>query len=57
MNMEACAAVEKELERVISKFSAISEHSKNILNDVISHIEVLRRLLSAGNVIETNNKE
>ncbi|XP_058457097.1 E3 ubiquitin-protein ligase RMND5A isoform X1 [Malaya genurostris] len=40
--MESCAAVEKEVDKVITKFSAINDHSQRIISDVIIFIEKLR---------------
>uniref|UniRef100_U5ENW0 Putative e3 ubiquitin ligase n=1 Tax=Corethrella appendiculata TaxID=1370023 RepID=U5ENW0_9DIPT len=47
--MEACSAVEKEIEKVISKFTAINDHSQKIIKDVISFIEKLK-----GSIEETS---
>ncbi|XP_052862896.1 E3 ubiquitin-protein ligase RMND5A isoform X1 [Anopheles cruzii] len=47
--MESCAAVEKEVEKVINKFSAINDHSQRIIGDVIAFIEKLRSSLAEGN--------
>lgn len=46
--MESCAAVEKEVEKVINKFSAINDHSQRIIGDVISLIEKLRSSIAEG---------
>lgn len=40
--MEACEAVEKELVRVLTKFNAVHEHSKRVLNDVTKNFEDLK---------------
>uniref|UniRef100_A0A182Q4Z5 RNA helicase n=1 Tax=Anopheles farauti TaxID=69004 RepID=A0A182Q4Z5_9DIPT len=48
-NMESCAVVEKEVEKVINKFSAINDHSQRIIGDVISLIEKLRSSIAEGN--------
>ncbi|XP_055594996.1 E3 ubiquitin-protein ligase RMND5A [Uranotaenia lowii] len=40
--MESCAAVEKEVDKVITKFSAINDHSQRIIGDVIISVEKLR---------------
>uniref|UniRef100_A0A8W7PJF1 RING-Gid-type domain-containing protein n=1 Tax=Anopheles coluzzii TaxID=1518534 RepID=A0A8W7PJF1_ANOCL len=47
--MDSCAAVEKEVEKVINKFSAINDHSQRIIGDVISLIEKLRSSIAEGN--------
>ncbi|XP_060523943.1 E3 ubiquitin-protein ligase RMND5A isoform X1 [Cylas formicarius] len=41
--MEACLAVEKDVDKVLSKFGAINEHSKRVLSDIINHIENLKQ--------------
>lgn len=40
--MEACEAVEKELVRVLTRFNAVHEHSKRVLNDVTKNFEDLK---------------
>lgn len=44
--MDSCVAVEKELDRVIKKFTAINEHSGRVIEDVISHILQFRNVLA-----------
>lgn len=46
--MEACEAVEKELQRVITKFTGVHEHSKRLLGDVTNNFEDLRSTLAEG---------
>lgn len=46
--MNSCAAVEKELERVITKFTAIRGHSERVLNDVTSQFEELKSSIDEG---------
>ncbi|XP_014482124.1 PREDICTED: protein RMD5 homolog A isoform X1 [Dinoponera quadriceps] len=46
--MEACNAVEREVDKVLSKFGAINEHAETVLCDLISHIESLKRDLEAA---------
>ncbi|XP_055692624.1 E3 ubiquitin-protein ligase RMND5A [Lutzomyia longipalpis] len=41
--MDSCAAVEKELERVLTKFTAINEHSAKIIGDVLAHFVELQK--------------
>ncbi|XP_051160503.1 E3 ubiquitin-protein ligase RMND5A isoform X1 [Leptopilina boulardi] len=41
--MEACNAVEREVDRVLLKFGAINEHAVNVLRDLISEIETLKK--------------
>ncbi|XP_065080365.1 E3 ubiquitin-protein ligase RMND5A isoform X1 [Ochlerotatus camptorhynchus] len=40
--MESCGAVEKEVDKVITKFSAMNDHSQRVIGDVIVLIEKLR---------------
>ncbi|CAH1975343.1 unnamed protein product [Acanthoscelides obtectus] len=40
--MEACLAVEKEVDRVFSKFGGINEHAKRVLADLIKQIQNLK---------------
>ncbi|VEN42587.1 unnamed protein product [Callosobruchus maculatus] len=40
--MEACLAVEKEVDRVFSKFGGINEHAKRVLSDLIKQIQNLK---------------
>lgn len=46
--MDSCSAVDKELERVITKFTAFRGHSQLVLSDVTSHFEELQASLSEG---------
>lgn len=46
--MDACEAVEKELQRVISKFNGVHEHSKRMLGDVTKNFEELRSSIAEG---------
>jgi hypothetical protein len=41
--MESCNAVEKELERVLSKFAYIDKHTANSLQELITHVETIKR--------------
>lgn len=43
IKMEACNAVEREVDRVLLKFGAINEHAINILRDLITEIETLKK--------------
>ncbi|KAJ8982327.1 hypothetical protein NQ317_006673 [Molorchus minor] len=40
--MEACLAVEKEVDRVFSKFGGINDHARRVLSDLISQIQSLK---------------
>lgn len=44
--MEACGAVEREVDKVLTKFGSINEHAGRTLSDIIGHIEALRKELS-----------
>lgn len=46
--MEACNAVEREVDKVLSKFGAINEHAQTVLRDLINHIESLKDDIGAG---------
>lgn len=41
--MEACNAVEKEVDKVITKFSGIQENSDKTLRDLTNHIEAIKK--------------
>lgn len=46
--MEACNAVEREVDKVLSKFGAINEHAEAVLRDLINHIQTLKKDLEEG---------
>lgn len=46
--MESCSAVEKEVDKVINKFSAMNDHSQRVISDVIVLIEKLRSSIAEG---------
>lgn len=46
--MEECLAVEKEIDRVLTKFGSINEHAERVLTDLISYIESLKAELQNG---------
>lgn len=46
--MDSCVAVEKEIDRVINKFTAINEHSSQVIGDVVNHIMALKSHLEEG---------
>lgn len=46
--MEACNAVEREVDKVLSKFGAINEHAEAVLRDLINHIQSLKKDLEEG---------
>ncbi|XP_067656917.1 E3 ubiquitin-protein ligase RMND5A-like isoform X1 [Haliotis asinina] len=44
--MEACAAVEREIDRVLSKFTSLHNHSQRTVEELSTSIESLRRELN-----------
>lgn len=46
--MEACLAVEKEVDRVFSKFGGINEHAKRVLSDLVNQIQSLKEEYQNG---------
>lgn len=46
--MDACEAVEKELQRVITKFNGVHEHAKRMLGDVTKNFEDLKSSIAEG---------
>lgn len=51
--MDACEAVEKELQRVISKFTGVHEHAKRMLGDVVKNFEDLKSSIAEGKLKTT----
>lgn len=47
--MESCNAVEREVDRVLSKFGGLRDHSKKNLEELISSIQNIQRELNEGN--------
>lgn len=47
--MESCNAVEREVDRVLSKFGGLRDHSKKNLEELISSIQNIQRELNDGN--------
>uniref|UniRef100_A0A1B6KUT0 RING-Gid-type domain-containing protein n=1 Tax=Graphocephala atropunctata TaxID=36148 RepID=A0A1B6KUT0_9HEMI len=45
MNMEACIAVEREIDKVLTKFGGINEHAERVMRDICVHIENLKKEL------------
>ncbi|XP_039282435.1 E3 ubiquitin-protein ligase RMND5A isoform X1 [Nilaparvata lugens] len=41
--MEACVAVEREVDKVLSKFGSINEHASRVLKEVETNVESLKR--------------
>ncbi|CAG2055093.1 unnamed protein product, partial [Timema podura] len=46
--MEACNAVEREVDKVLSKFSTISEHADRVLRYITNYIEALKKEYDDG---------
>lgn len=46
--MDSCVAVDRELDKVLSKFSGVQEHSVNTIDDFITSIENIRKELGEG---------
>lgn len=55
--MDACAAVEKEVERVIGKFNGISEHSANVTTDLIKTFEDLKEAIGENGQQQLTEKQ
>lgn len=49
--MEACLAVEKEVDKLLTKFGGINEHAKRILPDLLSQIQNLKEEYHNGNFV------
>ncbi|KAJ9579561.1 hypothetical protein L9F63_004746 [Diploptera punctata] len=46
--MEACNAVEREVDKVLSKFGGINEHAERVLQDITGNIESLKKELESA---------
>lgn len=49
--MEACLSVEKEVDRVFSKFGGINDHVKKVLYDLVTQIQNLKKEYQNGKSI------
>jgi hypothetical protein len=47
-NMDACTGVEKEVDKVLSKFGGINDHADRTLGDLCTHIESLKNSIEEG---------
>ena len=47
--MDSCLSVEREIDKVLAKFSGLNEHSVNTIEDFICSVENIRRELAEGN--------
>jgi hypothetical protein len=46
--MDACTGVEKEVDKVLSKFGGINDHADRTLGDLCTHIESLKNSIEEG---------
>lgn len=46
--MDACNAVEREVDKVLSKFGGIHEHAERVLRDVTNNIDALKKEFDEG---------
>lgn len=46
--MEACNAVEREVDKILLKFGVVNEHAETVLQDLINHIESLKKEFAEG---------
>lgn len=54
--MDACEAVEKELQRVITKFNGVHEHAKRMLGDVTKNFEDLKSSIAEGKLLRKRDR-
>lgn len=52
--MDACEAVEKELQRVITKFNGVHDHAKRMLGDVTKNFEDLKSSIAESKLTKSN---
>lgn len=43
--MEACIAVEREIDKVLTKFGCINEHAERVMREICTHFENLKKEL------------
>lgn len=55
--MESCNAVERELDKVITNFNGINEHSERTLRDLTNHIEALKKEIDESKFRSSINRE
>lgn len=46
--MESISGVEREVDKVLSKFSGVNEHADRVLEDLMRNIESLKNELDLG---------
>ena len=50
--MDACNAVEEEVDKILLKFTGIKEHADRVLSDVTNHIEALKREIDSCKLLD-----
>ena len=53
--MESCLSVQRELDKVETKFTGLHDHYSNTIDDFISSIENIRRELAEGTAVDQNH--
>ena len=53
--MESCLSVQRELDKVETKFTGLHDHYSNTIEDFISSIENIRRELAEGTTVGKNH--
>mgnify|MGYP001550077309 CR=1 FL=1 len=46
--MDACSAVEKEIDKVLSKFDDIHRHSESNIDELLNHVQNIKKDIEAG---------
>lgn len=46
--MEACNVVEREVDKILLKFGVVNEHAETVLQDLINHVESLKKEFAEG---------
>ena len=49
--MDSCTAVEREVDKVLSKFNGVNEHAERTLTDITTNVEALKNELDSGQLI------
>lgn len=49
--MEACNVVEREVDKILLKFGVVNEHAETVLQDLINHIESLKKEFAEGKLV------
>lgn len=53
--MEACNAVEREVDKILLKFGVVNEHAETVLQDLINHIESLKKEFAEGKLYHSSS--